>query len=84
MPRFVAAWVPFFDNMDAIIFLAPISAFDEVLAEDPSVNRLVSAIDIPLLPRLTSFAGRFCPLVEVDDLESLTQEGADRLVLEQD
>jgi guanine nucleotide-binding protein subunit alpha len=28
-------------DMDAIIFLAPISAFDQTLAEDPSVNRLV-------------------------------------------
>ena len=27
--------------MDAIIFLAPISAFDQVLTEDPKVNRLV-------------------------------------------
>lgn len=27
--------------MDAIIFLAPISGFDQVLAEDRSVNRLV-------------------------------------------
>ena len=27
--------------MDAIIFLAPISAFDQVLTEDPQVNRLV-------------------------------------------
>lgn len=26
----LAAWAPFFDNMDAIIFLAPISGFDEV------------------------------------------------------
>jgi hypothetical protein len=24
-----------------IVFMAPISAFDEILAEDPSVNRLV-------------------------------------------
>ncbi|KAF8893912.1 guanine nucleotide binding protein, alpha subunit [Infundibulicybe gibba] len=39
-----AAWVPFFDNMDAIIFLAPISCFDQVLAEDPSVNRLEDSI----------------------------------------
>ena len=37
----LAAWAPYFDNMDAIIFLAPISAFDEVLVEDTSVNRLV-------------------------------------------
>jgi guanine nucleotide-binding protein subunit alpha len=27
--------------MDAIIFLAPISAFDQTLAEEPTVNRLV-------------------------------------------
>lgn len=36
-----AAWVPFFDDMNAIIFLAPISCFDQVLMEDHSVNRLV-------------------------------------------
>ena len=52
-----AAWAPYFDNMDGIIFLAPISCFDQVrgccvsecifnsrlqvLAEDPTVNRLV-------------------------------------------
>ncbi|THH08173.1 hypothetical protein EW145_g2884 [Phellinidium pouzarii] len=35
-----AAWAPFFDSMNAIIFLAPISSFDEWLLEDPSVNRL--------------------------------------------
>lgn len=39
-----AAWAPFFDNMDAIIFLAPISCFDQVLEEDPSVNRLEDSI----------------------------------------
>lgn len=31
--------------MDAIIFLAPISAFDQVLAEAPKVNRLVSYLN---------------------------------------
>jgi len=35
-----AAWAPFFDDMDAIIFLAPISCFDQVLEEDNRVNRL--------------------------------------------
>ena len=30
--------------VDAIIFLAPISAFDQVLAEDPSVNRLQDSL----------------------------------------
>ncbi|KAJ7234151.1 guanine nucleotide binding protein, alpha subunit [Mycena rebaudengoi] len=34
-------WAPYFMDMDAIIFLAPISAFDQTLVEDPSVNRLV-------------------------------------------
>ncbi len=34
-----AAWPPFFDDMNAIIFLAPISCFDEKLAEDRRVNR---------------------------------------------
>lgn len=39
-----AAWVPYFDNMNAIIFLAPISAFDQVLAEAPKVNRLEDSV----------------------------------------
>lgn len=34
------AWVPFFENVSAIIFLAPLSCFNEQLAEDPAVNRL--------------------------------------------
>jgi hypothetical protein len=34
------AWLPYFDNVNAIIFLAPISCFDESLAEDPRINRL--------------------------------------------
>ncbi|KAH8827966.1 guanine nucleotide-binding protein alpha-4 subunit [Flagelloscypha sp. PMI_526] len=41
---FVAAWVPYFDDIDAIIFLAPISCFDQVLAEDSAVNRLEDSI----------------------------------------
>jgi guanine nucleotide-binding protein subunit alpha len=35
-----AAWFSYFDDMDAIIFLAPISCFDETLTEDKDVNRL--------------------------------------------
>lgn len=38
------SWVPFFDDVDAIIFLAPISAFDQPLAEDHSVNRLEDSV----------------------------------------
>jgi guanine nucleotide-binding protein alpha-1 subunit len=35
-----AAWQPYFSNVDALIFLAPISAFDQTLVEDRRVNRL--------------------------------------------
>ncbi|KAI0314443.1 G-alpha-domain-containing protein [Amylostereum chailletii] len=35
-----SAWYPYFMDVNAIIFLAPISVFDEPLEEDPSVNRL--------------------------------------------
>ncbi|KAJ6631176.1 guanine nucleotide binding protein, alpha subunit [Mycena sp. CBHHK59/15] len=41
-----AAWAPYFDDMDAIIFLAPISAFDQVLAEEPRVNRLADSVTL--------------------------------------
>ncbi|TFK49487.1 G-alpha-domain-containing protein [Heliocybe sulcata] len=34
------AWAPFFDDVNAIIFLVPISAFNQTLSEDRSVNRL--------------------------------------------
>ncbi|KAL4073611.1 guanine nucleotide binding protein, alpha subunit [Scleroderma citrinum] len=34
------AWLPYFEQVNAIIFLAPISCFDERLTEDPRVNRL--------------------------------------------
>lgn len=34
------AWAPYFEDVNAIIFLAPISVFDQVLAEDARVNRL--------------------------------------------
>ncbi|KAJ7835955.1 guanine nucleotide binding protein, alpha subunit [Mycena olivaceomarginata] len=35
-----AVWYSYFDDVDAIIFLAPVSCFDEKLAEDRHVNRL--------------------------------------------
>ncbi|TFK67591.1 G-alpha-domain-containing protein [Pluteus cervinus] len=41
-----AAWIPFFDDVDAIIFLAPISCFDQVLEEDPKVNRLEDSFNL--------------------------------------
>lgn len=33
-------WIPYFDDVQAIIFLAPL-AFNLMLEEDPKVNRLV-------------------------------------------
>ncbi|EPT05833.1 hypothetical protein FOMPIDRAFT_1155651 [Fomitopsis schrenkii] len=35
-----AAWVPFFEDANALLFLAPINCFDESLEEDRHVNRL--------------------------------------------
>ncbi|KAI0347879.1 G-alpha-domain-containing protein [Trametopsis cervina] len=40
------AWAPYFDDVDAIIFLAPISAFDQVLAEDTKYNRLQDSLEL--------------------------------------
>lgn len=37
-----AVWAPFLDDVDVLIFLAPISVFDQSLAEDKRINRLVS------------------------------------------
>ncbi|KAI0026610.1 guanine nucleotide binding protein, alpha subunit [Vararia minispora EC-137] len=39
-------WAPFFDDVDAIIFLAPISAFDQVLLESvpARINRLEDSV----------------------------------------
>ncbi|KAJ7717013.1 guanine nucleotide binding protein, alpha subunit [Mycena metata] len=42
----VAKWVPYFENIDCLIFLAPISAFNEVLAEDPEVGRLTDSVEL--------------------------------------
>ena len=40
------AWVPFFDDANAIIFLAPISAFDQYLEEDYKVNRIDDSLQM--------------------------------------
>ncbi|PCH44939.1 G-alpha-domain-containing protein [Wolfiporia cocos MD-104 SS10] len=56
----VTAWAPYFDDMNAILFLAPISCFDQTLEEDPNVNRLEDSVLLwksivanPLLARTT-------------------------------
>ncbi|GLB36979.1 putative G protein alpha subunit [Lyophyllum shimeji] len=40
------AWIPYFDDTTAILFLAPISAFDQQLEEDPKVNRLEDSLQL--------------------------------------
>ncbi|KAF7327218.1 hypothetical protein MKEN_00298900 [Mycena kentingensis (nom. inval.)] len=45
------AWASFFDDANALIFLAPISAFDQYLEEDPLTNRISDSVQL-----LTSIA----------------------------
>lgn len=40
------AWVPYFDDATAIIFLAPMSAFDQYLEEDPKTNRIHDSLQL--------------------------------------
>ncbi|KAF7333270.1 hypothetical protein MSAN_02421500 [Mycena sanguinolenta] len=39
-----AKWAPYFDDMNCIIFLAPISAFDQQLEEEPEISRLADSV----------------------------------------
>ncbi|KAI5119428.1 hypothetical protein M0805_009879 [Coniferiporia weirii] len=39
-------WVPYFDDANAIIFLAPVSAFDQYLEEDPKMNRINDSLQL--------------------------------------
>jgi len=39
-------WVPYFDDANAIIFLAPVSAFDQYLDEDPKMNRINDSLQL--------------------------------------
>ncbi|CAE6516815.1 unnamed protein product [Rhizoctonia solani] len=41
-----AKWAPFFDDMDLLIVLVPVSAFDQYLAEDHAVNRLQDSFEM--------------------------------------
>ncbi|KAI0937522.1 hypothetical protein AcV5_000338 [Taiwanofungus camphoratus] len=41
-----AAWVPFFEDVNAILFLCPMAAFNEVLLEDRTVNRLLDSFNL--------------------------------------
>jgi GTPase SAR1 family protein len=39
-------WIHCFDNVDAVVFVAALSEFDQVLFEDENMNRLDEAIDL--------------------------------------
>ncbi|PAV16151.1 G- alpha subunit [Pyrrhoderma noxium] len=39
-------WVPYFDDANAIIFLAPVSAFDQYLEEEPKMNRINDSLQL--------------------------------------
>jgi hypothetical protein len=38
--------MPYFDDANAITFIAAISQFDQMLEEDPEVNRMVDAVQL--------------------------------------
>ena len=39
-------WIPYFDDVHVIMFLAAISEYDQVLAEDSSTNRMEESINL--------------------------------------
>jgi len=56
-----AVWQSYFDDADAIIFLASLSAFDQTLVEDPTMNRMVCRPWFSCLERIAfnHFPGEF-------------------------
>lgn len=40
------SWIPYFDDANAIIFLAPVSAYDQYLEEDPRINRIDDSLQL--------------------------------------
>ncbi|CAE6480365.1 unnamed protein product [Rhizoctonia solani] len=41
-----AHWAPYFEDATAIVFLAPISAYDQYLEEDPRTNRIDDSLQL--------------------------------------
>jgi hypothetical protein len=71
--------------VDAIIFLAPISAFDQVLTEDPQVNRLVRSFSfVKFLGSLkNASSGGFGAIVEGNLSKQAASKGRPRAVPQQ-
>ncbi|EDQ98792.1 Galpha13 [Laccaria bicolor S238N-H82] len=40
------SWVPYFDDANTIIFVAPVSAFDQYLEEDPRTNKIDDSLQL--------------------------------------
>lgn len=60
------SWIPFFDDVQAIIFLAPL-AFNLMLEEDSRVNRLVStSFPVPGEMLIVPFLGGFYQSMAAD------------------
>ncbi|KAG8885576.1 hypothetical protein FRB97_000484 [Tulasnella sp. 331] len=51
-------WASFFDDVDAVLFLAPVSAFDQVLSEDRTMNRSEKCTKAAEKSQLTSWCKR--------------------------
>lgn len=73
-----AAWIPFLDDVESIVFLAPLSAFDQPLVEDPTTNRLADTFALfdqivanPLLQHTTIILF----LNKIDLLEKKLRQG---------
>lgn len=72
------AWAPFLDDVESIIFLAPLSAFDQPLTEEPGTNRLADTFALfnqivsnPLL----AHASMILFLNKIDLLEKKLRQG---------
>ncbi|KAL5032165.1 hypothetical protein BDEG_20315 [Batrachochytrium dendrobatidis JEL423] len=39
-------WTPYFDKVNQIIFFISLASYDQVLAEDPTINRMHDALDL--------------------------------------
>lgn len=76
-------WIPYFDDVQAIIFLAPL-AFNLMLEEDAKVNRLVCHTNSSRArPRLSHVTGGFHYALARDLRESATRGRHAHLVLQQ-
>ncbi|THU95294.1 G-alpha-domain-containing protein [Dendrothele bispora CBS 962.96] len=73
-----AAWAQFFDDVTVIIFLAPISAFNLALAEEPNTNRLADSLKIWRMicsNKLLSNVDLILLLNKIDILDKLLKKG---------